>query len=195
MKTVNEIKEEMELVEIVKSALDVNGKIARNLIREWMQKDVHKGVSKGVTFTLSPNETVLKVTNVNQLLKSAKKAEEAIIKNWTDYIAKIESENPIEIKKDFNIKSIPIQLLTKVNKDTSSKEIEHILNTIKNIEPSGITKFSKEDAELTRIEGILENRIEENLKANEYKALEINVRILQKIKEGYKPFRSIGCKA
>lgn len=195
MKTVNEIKEEMELVEIVKSALDVNGKIARNLIREWMQTDVHKGVSKGVTFTLSPNETVLKVTNVNQLLKSAKKAEEAIIKNWTDYIAKIESENPIEIKKDFNIKSIPIQLLTKVNKDTSSKEIEHILNTIKNIEPSGITKFSKEEAELTRIEGILENRIEENLKANEYKALEINVRILQKIKEGYKPFRPIGCKA
>lgn len=195
MKTVNEIKEEMELVEIVKSALDVNGKIARNLIREWMQKDVHKGVSKGVTFTLSPNETVLKVTNVNQLLKSAKKAEEAIIKNWTDYIAKIESENPTEIKKDFNIKSIPIQLLTKVNKDTSSKEIEHILNTIKNIEPSGITKFSKEDAELTRIEGILENRIEENLKANEYKALEINVRLLQKIKEGYKPFRPTGCKA
>ena len=35
MKTVNEIKQEMELVEIVKSALDVNGQDALNLIKQW----------------------------------------------------------------------------------------------------------------------------------------------------------------
>jgi|GEM_PF-2134725 len=164
-------------------------------IEDFNLKEIHSNVEeyvKGATITLSPIETTLCKVDVNKLEKSV---HEVLTKNWTDYIAKLESENPVELKKDFNIKSIPLQLLTKVNKDTSSKEIEHILNTIKSIEPSGVIKFSKEYTELTRLEGILENRIEENLKANEYKALEINVRLLQKIKEGYKPIRPIGCKA
>ncbi|MCL1700704.1 hypothetical protein [Lysinibacillus sp. Bpr_S20] len=111
-----------------------------------------------------------------------------------DFISHIESADPIKVKKEFNLKSIPLQLLTKVSNDTSSKEIEHILNTIKSIKPSGVAQFSKEGEELTRIEGILESRIEESLANSEYKALDINVRLLQKIKESYrKTYSTLGC--
>ncbi|WGT37777.1 hypothetical protein QH639_18325 [Lysinibacillus sp. 1 U-2021] len=200
MKTVSEIKQEMELVEIVKSALDVNGQVARKLIKEWTSDE-----AKEFKVSIDPNkykwdkailvkgEYILNKADADKFLNSSNKVADILNKHWSNCIAKVESENPVELKKDFNIKSIPLQLLTKVNKDTSSKEIEHILNTIKSIEPSGIIKFSKEYTELTRLEGILENRIEENLKVNEYKTLEINVRLLKKIKENYKPFKPIGC--
>lgn len=196
MKTVHEIKQEMELIEIVKSALDVNGQVAQKLIKKWTHEDSdsHKGTTGGTVkghmiFNLH-NETVL---NKNDLDKLSKSINEILDKNWSEAINKI--ENPVQIKKEFNLQSIPLQLLTKVNIDTSSREIEQILNTVKSITPSGVTKYDKEGVELTRIERILENRIEENLKANELKSLEINVRLLLKIKEGYKPFRPIGCRA
>lgn len=200
MKTVSEIKQEMELVEIVKSALDVNGQVARKLIKEWTSdeaKESKVGIDpnkyKWDKAILVKGEYILNKVDADKFLNLSNKVADILNKHWLDCIAKVESENPVELKKDFNIKSIPLQLLTKVNKDTSSKEIEHILNTIKSIEPSGVIKFSKEYTELTRLEGILEKRIEENIKVNEYKTLEINVRLLQKIKENYKPFKPIGC--
>jgi len=184
MKTVNEIRQAMELVEIVKSALDVNGKIAHDLVKKWMQtdKDVSEGTAEGVKITLFPSETTLNKVNMDKLAKSTYKI---LTKNWSDCIAKLESENPVQVKNEFNINSIPLQLLTKVDNETSNKEIECILSTIKSINPVGYCKYGKEGIELSRVEKLLESKIKENLNEGEYKALDQCVKLLQKVKDSY----------
>lgn len=191
MKTVNEIRQVMELVEIVKSALDVNGKIAHDLVKKWMQtdKDVSEGTAEGAKLTLFPSETTLNKVNMDKLAKSA---HEILTKNWSDYIAKLESENPVQVKNEFNIKSIPLQLLTKVDNETSNKEIECILSTIKSINPVGYCKYGKEGIELSRVEKLLESKIKENLNEGEYKALDQCVKLLQKVKDSYEAPSLIG---
>lgn len=103
-----------------------------------------------------------------------------------EFISNIEQANPVEIKKEFDIKSIPLQLLTKVNKDTSNKEIESILSTIKSIEYFGFFKESEEGKELSRIEKLLEDKIILYMNKSNYKTLEHSVHLLKKVKENYR---------
>lgn len=104
------------------------------------------------------------------------------------YISKMESENLIATPKEetFNIISIPLQLLTKVGSETTNKEIDYILSTIRSINTDGFYVASEEGSELSRIEILLENRITESLNDGDYKSLESSVRLLQRIKDGYR---------
>ncbi|KOS60386.1 hypothetical protein FJQ98_15865 [Lysinibacillus agricola] len=112
--------------------------------------------------------------------------EESPITIIGQFISKFESENPVKVKKEFNISSIPLQLLTKVDTGTTNKEIDYILSTIRSINNEGFYITSKEGSELSRIESLLEDRIKESLKDGDYKTLESSVRLLQRIKDAYR---------
>lgn len=149
-------------------------------------------VVTGYPIRIHIRETVLNKDDAAKLLKSANEVTKSLTKNWSDCIAKIESENPVEIKKDFNIKAIPLQLLTKVNSETSNKEIDSILSTVRSIEHIGFYDTSNEGKELHRIETILENKIIADMNEGNYKSLEHSVRLLQRIKDVYRTVVTTG---
>jgi len=153
-------------------------------------------VVTGYPVSIHSREKVLNKEEVEKMLKNTAQTGKVI----GEALLGVRSSciNCAKDKQDagnFNLNSIPLQLLSKVNSETSSKEIDCILNTVKSIFPSGVIKYDKEGIELIRIERILEDKIKENLSSDEYKALEINVKLLQKIKEGYKPATFVGYKA
>lgn len=173
---------------------------AFKLLQQWTNEDSKK--SKG---GIDPNnlklykadmvkgEYILNKADANKFLNSANEVTEILNKHWTDCNAKIESENPILVKKEFNINSIPLQLLSKVNSELTNKEIEYILATVRSIETEGFYVTSKEGIELSRIEALLEDRITENLNDEEYKSLEGSVRLLQRIKDSYRKVKLSNC--
>lgn len=152
------------------------------ILIEFANLDIHLGFSK-LTITLSESNYQVTLPEIKVVVREVIKVS---IKHWTDFIAKIESENPVEIKKDFNIKSIPLQLLTKVNCETTNKEIDSILTTIKSIELMEVYDTSDEGKELRRIEKVLEDRITTDVNDGNYKSLENSVRLLQRVKSSYR---------
>jgi len=169
-----EIKKVMELVELIKETVGIDGIDAFKLLQQWTSED-----SKESKISIDPNNHKWdKGVAENEIA-------DILVKQWSDCIAKIESNSKIEATEKFKINTIPLQLLTIVNRDTHNNDIESILLAIKNLKPSTFGKCSKEGVELVRIEKLLEDRIIENMDNGNYRTLANSTSLLRKVKDMY----------
>lgn len=139
----------------------------------------------GYPIAINSNETILNKNDTDKLLKSVNEVTKVLNKKWADCIAEIENENKVEIKEDkkLDINLVPLQLLTKINSNTSNKDIKNIVSIIKNLNHYSFDTISKEGIELLRIEAMLEDRIINEVNEDSIVSLANTTLLLRSIKE------------